>query len=97
MLAELESAKLEVQLVPLNPRLRNYCEGGCKRAVTSVPVKWYRQLCQRHTSSRAIRRGKHDTKIRRANILSVLARLSAGLHSRSKYAGELRRVAEGRK
>ena len=32
MLADLESHRLEVQLVPLNPRLRNFNEGGCKRA-----------------------------------------------------------------
>lgn len=54
-------------------------------------------MCGRHPSSRGVRRGKFDTRLRRAGILSILRRLAAGLHSRSKYAGELRRVAEGRK
>ena len=96
MLAELDSAKLEVQLAPLNPRLRNYNEGGCKRVVTSRPVKWYRQLCNRHVSSRGVRRGKFDTRIKRANVLRLLQRLTSGLPTVSKYAPEILRVAEGR-
>ena len=96
MEAELDSAKLEVQLAPLNPRLRNYNEGGCKRVVTSRPVKWYRELCNRHVSSRGVRRGKFDTRIKRANVLRLLSRLSSGLPSCSKYAAEIRGIAERR-
>ncbi len=96
MEAELDSAKLEVQLAPLNPRLRNYNEGGCKRVVTSRPVKWYRDLCNRYPSSRGVRRGKFDTRIRRANVLRLLSRLVAGKTSWSKYAAELRAIAERR-
>lgn len=97
MLAELESQQLRVELAPLNPNRRGWNEGGMKRVVTEYPPKWWRSMCGRHPSSRGVRRGKFDTRLRRAGILSILRRLAAGLHSRSKYAGELRRVAEGRK
>lgn len=89
MLADLESHRLEVVLVPLNPRLRNYTDGGCKRVVADKPPVWYRNLCNEYLSSRAIRRGKPDTRIRRANILRVLGRLCEGRPTRSKYAHDL--------
>lgn len=95
MLDQLESHRLEVMLVPLSPKLRNYIEGGCKRVCVNVPPRWFRQLCGKHLSSRAIRRGKPDTKIRRANILSILSRLARGLNSRSKYVPELVVIARG--
>ena len=96
MQAELESHRLEVQLVPLNPKMRNWTEYGMKRVCVDVPPKWFRKLCQKHTSSRAIRRGKHDTRVRRATILSVLRRLIAGQPTTSKYAAEIRGIAERR-
>lgn len=96
MQAELDSHRLEVQLAPLNPKMRNYTEYGMKRVVTDRPPAWYRQLCQRHTSSRAVRRGKQDTRVRRATILGVLRRLVAGQRSCSKYAAEILRAAKGR-
>lgn len=96
MLMELESSRLDVQLVPLNPRLRNYNEGGCKRVCADRNAKWYRDLCQRHPSSRGTRRGGFDTRIRRRNVERLLRRLVAHLPTRSKYAAEIRRVAERR-
>jgi len=94
MLNQLESHRLEVQLVPLNPRLRNYNEGGCRRVVVNQPPKWYRDFCNRHPSSRGVRRGKFDTRIRRANVMRLLARLACGKPSVSKYREEMLAVAE---
>lgn len=94
LLSELESNRLEVGLVPLNPRLRNYNEGGMKRAVFSKNPNWYSRLCNRHLSSRIRNHKKPDTKIKRADTLRILGRLAAGLQSRSKYAEELREIAQ---
>lgn len=94
MLAQLESHSLQVMLVPLNPRLRGWTDGGMKRVCMDIPPKFYRELCAQHPSSRGVRRGKFDTKIRRANILRVLGRLASNLPSRSKYAPELLAAAK---
>lgn len=96
LLNELESHMLVVQLVPLNPNRRGWNEGGCKRVVADRPAKWYRELCARHASSRGVRRGKFDTRIKRANVLALLARLAAGRGTTSKYRDELVAVAKGR-
>lgn len=93
MFNQLEAHRLEVQLAPLNPRLRNYNEGGCRRVVTDIPPKWYREFCNRHPSSRGVRRGKFDTRIRRANVLRLLGRLAVGLPSVSKYREEVLELA----
>ena len=93
LLAELESHQLQVMLVPLNPNRRGYNDGGCKRVVCDKPPRWYRELCNRHVSSRGIRRGKFDTRIKRANVLALLHRLAHGLPTRSKYAPELLSIA----
>lgn len=94
MLEGLESHQLRVELVPLNPRLRNWSEFGCKRVCSDVPPKWYRQLCNRHQSSRCIRRGKFDTKIRRFDVLRLLRRLVSNQSTVSKYADEIRGIAQ---
>ena len=94
MLEQLEAHRLEVMLVPLNPRLREYCEGGMKLAVVDRPPAWYRALCGRHASSRGVRRGKFDTRIRRANVLRALTRLCDGQGYGGKYLEELVAVAE---
>ncbi len=94
MLDELESHRLEVQLVPLNPRLRNYNEGGCKRVVASRNPRWYATLCSRHLSSRKRNHRKPDTKIKRRSILRILRRLCDERPSVSKYAEELRRISQ---
>lgn len=93
MLNELESHQLRVELVPLNPSKRGYNEGGCRRVCSDKNPRWYSKFCARHTSSRGIRRGKHDTRIKRRNVLRLLARLANGLPSTSKYADEIRRMA----
>ncbi len=94
LLAELESHQLQVMLVPLNPRMRNYNDGGMKRVLFDKNPRWYSQMCADFPSSRGIRRGKHDTRIRRATILSVLRRLCDGKYSWSKYAPILKAIAE---
>ncbi len=94
MFDELESQRLEVQLVPLNPRLRNYNEGGCKRVVVSKSPRWYSALCGRHLSCRKRNHRKPDTKIKRRSILRILKRLCDGKPSISKYAEELRRISQ---
>jgi len=97
LLYELEAHRLEVQLVPVGRNARCWTgEHSMKRCPVDVPPKFYRELCRRHQSSRGIRRGKFDTKIKRANVLALLRRLASGLPSVSKYADELRRVAERR-
>ncbi len=93
LLAELESNRLEVQLVPLSPNKRGYNEGGMKRVAVSKSPRWYSALCNRHLSSRIRNHRKPDTKLKRANVLALLARLAAGKPSVSKYADELRRIA----
>ncbi len=96
LLMDLESNRLEVQLVPLNPRLRNWNEHGCKRVLTGKSPRWYANLCAAHPSSRGVRRGKFDTKIRRQNIERILRRMVAGQSTCSKYAAEIRSAAERR-
>ncbi len=95
MLNELESHRLEVVLVPLNPRLRGWNEYGMKRVCADVPPRWYRALCRDYPSSRGVRRGKPDTRIRRANVLRALMRMVSGAGYAGKYREELLRIAEG--
>ncbi len=94
MLAQLESHRLEVVLVPLNPKMRGYNEGGMKRVCADKNPRWYSSFCSRHPSSRRRNHRKHDTKIKRASIVRILARLVGGKPSVSKYVPELRRIAE---
>lgn len=91
--AELESNQLQVILVPLNPMMRGYNEGGCKRVAISKNPTWYSRLCARFPSSRGTRRGKPDTILRRKNVLTLLRTLIHKGHSRSKYAPEILAVA----
>lgn len=90
MQAELESNMLVVVLAPSKRWDRR--DWDCIRVCASVPPTWYRKLCGRHTSSRAIRRGKHDTRIKRKNILDALAGLLTGRYN-GKYASELLGIA----
>ncbi len=92
MLMELESHQLRVCLVPLNPSKRGFNEGGCKLVLIDQNPLWYRRFCARHPSSRGIRRGGFDTRIKRANTLRSLARMLAG-HAAGKYETELRTIA----
>ena len=90
LLAELESTRLEVVLVPCR---RSVNEGGCIRVAASKNVLWYRRFCAQYASDRRRRNRAFDTRIRRANVVSVLSRLAQGLPSRSKYAPDLLRLA----
>lgn len=93
MLAELEAAPLLVILAPApDPRHT----GHMVRRPASVPPPWYRRLCAAYASSRGVRRGKFDTRIKRRNILRALGRMAAGAPSASLYAGDLLRVATRR-
>lgn len=94
MLAELQSHQLTVCLVPLSQSRRGYNEGGCKRVAVDRSPRWYSALCLKFPSSRVRNHRKPDTRVRRANILRVLGRLIDGKTSWSKYAGELRAIAE---
>ncbi|OPZ65972.1 MAG: hypothetical protein BWY85_00139 [Firmicutes bacterium ADurb.Bin506] len=88
MLADLSSNVLQVCLVPSRvPEVAARC--GMIRAVISRNPLWYRKLCARYSSRRRRRSCKPDTRIKRANVLAVLERLSRGLPSRSPYVSDL--------
>ncbi len=91
ILAELEQHRLEVALVPARDRRH---ETHCVRVAVAQNPTWYRRLCAAHPSSR--RRTKPDTRVRRQNVLAVLARLAAGKSSRSTYAAALTKEAARR-
>lgn len=92
MLAELESHQLLVILVPLNPRLRGYNEGGCRRVCMDKNPPWYSHFCCEHASSRGVRRGGFDTRIKRANTLRAIRQLIDGKPA-GKYGPELLEIA----
>lgn len=89
--AELESSRLEVVLVPCR---REVNVGGCIRVAASRNAAWYRSLCAAYPSGRNRRKSAPDTRIKRANVARILARLIAGKPSRSRYVAELLRFAE---
>lgn len=89
MLAELESNRLVVVLVPCKRRVN---EGGCIRVATEKNCKWYRVFCARHLSDRKRRKSAVDTRIKRANIISILSRLAGEKCTNSKYFLELDRI-----
>lgn len=89
MLAELESSRLEVILVPLR---RPANVGGMARVAASVNAPWYRRFCAAFPSDRIRRKAAFDTRIKRANTVAALNALIAG-HCRSKYAPALLRIA----
>lgn len=90
LLGELESAPFLVVLSPA-PSPRHHVH--MVRVAASRPPDWYRRLCASYPSSRGLRRGKFDTRIRRRNILSALARMASGRPSGSLYAPDLARIA----
>lgn len=96
MLAELESHQLQVILVPLNPRRRNYNEGGCRRVACDLNPKWYRLFCAANPSSRGVRRGGFDTRIRRFNTLRALRQMLRKIPA-GKYEPQLRAIARQQK
>ena len=90
MLNELESHMLVVELVPSKRHDRR--DWDMIRCVVDQPPRWYRKICNDHVSSRAVRRGKFDTRVRRANILASLRRMLAGQNG-GKYAPDLLAIA----
>lgn len=89
ILAELESNRLEVILVPQR-RWTN--EGGMCRCAVSKNTRWYRAYCLANPSSRRRKNSAPDTRIKRANTVKALEGLIAGTY-RGKYLEELLRVA----
>ena len=90
MQAEFESNRLEVGLVPQKIRTN---EGGMIRVAFSKNCEWYRKLCASYPSGRTRRNSAPDTRIKRANIASVISRLCAGRDSRSRYVDDILRFA----
>lgn len=93
MVAEFESNRLEVMLIP-SKRWVN--EGGMIRVAASKNCTWYRKFCAKYLSTRVRGSRNLDTKIKRANISRILDRIARGLPSRSMYAPELIRIAGGK-
>ena len=90
LLADLESNRLEVALVPA-PSPRHECH-AIRVAVSRNPA-WYRRLCAAFPSSRRRDRSLPDTRIRRASIRSILSQLAEGRSPRSSYVAPLTRIA----
>lgn len=88
--AEFESNRLEVVLAPCR---REANVGGCIRVAASRNAAWYRALCAAYPSGRFRRKTAPDTRVKRANIARVLARLVNGQPSSSRYAPEILRAA----
>lgn len=91
-LAELEGNRLEVILVPSRVYVN---EGGCIRVAISKNARWYREFCADYPSGRNRRKAGSDTRIKRANIVSVLNTLINRGDSRSAYAPHLLKIAQG--
>jgi hypothetical protein len=92
MLAEFESNRLEVVLVPQR-RFTNI--GGCIRVAVAKNCAWYRDFCATYPSTRKRKKAAFDTAIRRENTLRALRGLVAG-DCHSKYAPHLLAIARAR-
>lgn len=93
MLNELQSHQLVTILAPSKRHDRR--DWDMIRVNADENVKWYRKLCADHPSSRRVRRGKFDTKIRRANVLRQLELMIEGRYS-GKYLDALQCIAKSR-
>lgn len=89
MLEELESHQLMVVLAP--SKRHDAREWDMIRCLLDQNPLWYRQFCANHSSSRGVRRGKFDTRIKRANVLRALRQIIAGKPA-GKYEDELRAI-----
>ncbi len=90
MLAELESTELQVCLAPSKRHDRR--EWDMIRVCLSRNCTWYRRYCAENPSSRGVRKGKPDTKIRRFNTVRALGQLIAGKPA-GKYSNQLLSIA----
>lgn len=86
MLDDLESHQLRVELVPLNPALRGYNEGGMKRVVADRNCKWYRAFCAKNLSTRKRRNPRSDTCIKRFRTIAALRAMMTGTRSTYYFA-----------
>jgi hypothetical protein len=86
LLNELESSRLEVVLVPQKRRTN---EGGCIRVCANKNATWYQRFCAQFISSREVRRGKLDTRIKRRNTERVLRAIAEGQTPASVYFDRL--------
>lgn len=86
MLAELESACLDVQLAPA-PYPRH--EAHCVRVVANKNARWYRDFCEQYRSTRRRKNPRIDTAIRRRETVAALQRMIAGVDSGTTYAERL--------
>lgn len=93
LLAELESSRLEVALVPTRWRMN---EGGCIRVAVSKNATWYRRFCEQHLSARRRLNRSLDTKIKRQHTLRALQRIAEGKPTRGVYAERLRPFVQRR-
>lgn len=93
MLAELDSSRLEVILVPQRYRTN---EGGMVRVAVSKNAAWYRRFCAAYLSSRRRRNLASDTAIKRQATIRTLEALIAGRPVRGLYASRLAALAERR-
>ena len=92
LLAELESTRLDVVLVPA-PDQRH--SGHMIRVAQEGNCEWYRSLCDEYQSSRRRRSFKSDTKIKRAHTVRALERIIAGSYE-GAYAERLMPYVEER-
>lgn len=93
MLAELESARLEVCLTDAP---RPVFTGHMIRTCFDRNVAWYRKLCDEHPSGRVRRSTHSDTRIRRRDVTRLLEKLSNGTPTRSYIADALVKIAARR-
>lgn len=94
MLDTLDSHRLHVVLVPLNPNRRGWNEYGFKRVAADRNVTWYREFCGRFSSSRKRVHRKHDTLIKHSNTLRALTRLLSGKPKGTIYEERILDVAK---
>jgi hypothetical protein len=92
MLAELESYRLEVALVP-----QKYPSnvGACNRVAININAQWYRDFCACYHSTRKRENNAHDTKIKRKNVVGTLNAILRGT-ARSQYVNHFLTIARNR-
>ena len=89
MADELDANRLEVALMPAPSPA--HAAHSVRVAIDRNPA-WYRRLCARHAPGH----GRHPakgTRIRRAEVRRILARLTAGLPCAGYLARELAEIA----
>jgi len=91
MLNQLEASQLAVALAPSRRQPKN--DWDMIRVCVDVNCAWYRKFCLRHPSSRGVRKGKFDTRIKRRNTLRALRKMVDGIPA-GKYEDDLARIAK---